>query len=117
MKNIILYLLIILFIILFSCEKDNNSNEKEDFQFEATVLNQGLDCGETFLIELKKNSSNSELSDGTYYADGLPEEFKQSGLKIYLNCRESANDEIYVCTTLGPGLPHIVVINCIAESQ
>lgn len=105
------YLLIFLSLsILSGCEKDNLANK--DFQFEATVLNKGLDCGETFLIELKNTCGNPNIANGIYYADKLDFEFKEPGLQIVLNCREPLKDELVACTTLGSSYPHIVVIDC-----
>lgn len=105
---------ILTFVIFFiSCEKDDDKVAPEGFQFEATVINKGMDCGETFIISLKSIETNSNIEDGTYYADKLNSDFKVTGLKIYLNCREPNNkDEIYACTMMGPTYPHVTVIDC-----
>ena len=105
-------ILIILLFITTSCEKENDNNTPEEFQYEATVINKGLDCGETFLISIKGLYNNSELEDGTYYADQLDSDFKVPGLKIYLNCREPDENEIYACTHMGPTYPHVIVTDC-----
>lgn len=107
MKRVVGILIIIIGIQLVSCEK-----EKEiEYQYEAIVLGQGIDCGETYLIELTGLSGEVEFENGTYYADNLPSEFKINGLKIVLNCRELHADEIYACTHMGPTYPHVVVLN------
>ena len=110
MKMLILLSILTFGVLLASCDKDNDEATKENFKFEATVLTKGLDCGETFIISLKNIESSSELEDGIYYADNLSPEYKEPGLKIYLNCREPNDDEIFACTTLGPSYPHLIVI-------
>ena len=54
---------------------------------------------------------DSEIANGTYYADKLPPQLKVAGLKIRLNSRKSANEDLYACTTMGPGYYHVIVIN------
>jgi hypothetical protein len=101
------------------CEKENNNekevenenNISEEFHYEATVLRQGMDCGETYLISLKSIVTNSDIEDGTYYADQLDSDFKVQGLKIYLNCRKPNASEFYACTDMGPSYPHVIVTN------
>lgn len=111
MKNLLILSVLTFGVFLSGCEKDDDKIIKENFKFEATVLNKGLDCGETFIISLKNFETSSEFEDGIYYADNLDPEFKEQGLKIYLNCRQPNDDEVYACTTLGPTYPHLVVIN------
>ena len=69
-----------------------------------------MDCGDTYLINLKKVTSDSEIANGTYYADNLPPHLKVAGLKIILNSRKPTNKELYACTTMGPGYSHVIVI-------
>ena len=95
-----------------SCEKENVVNTPEEYQYEATVINRGMDCGETFVISLKGIDNNLEFEDGNYYADQLGSDFKVPGLKIYLNCREPNENEIYACTHMGPTYPHVIVTDC-----
>jgi len=114
MKNILFYSMLISFSVsLVSCEKDNDveiSNlEIEGYQFEATVKGKGLDCGDTYLIDLKKLNGESGIANGTYYADNLPPDLKVAGLKIRLNARKPTDDELYACTTMGPGYSHLIV--------
>ena len=116
MKNILFYFMLISFsVALASCEKDNNvkiSNlEIEGYQFEAIVKGKGLDCGDTYLIDLKKLNGEAEIANGTYYADNLPPDLKVAGLKIRLNSRKPTNDELYACTTMGPGYSHLIVLD------
>ncbi|PKP34796.1 MAG: hypothetical protein CVU00_05190 [Bacteroidetes bacterium HGW-Bacteroidetes-17] len=110
MKQIAFLLILFSTSLIISCEKQDDA-KGNDFQFEATVRNKRLDCGETIIIELKNISGNSEIADGIYYADNLDSEFKEPGLKIELNCREHNNDEVYACTTMGPTYPHVIVID------
>jgi len=112
MKQFVIISILISVLSIISCEKENDSNIYEEFQYEATVISQGMDCGETYVISLKSIVSNSEFEDGTYYADQLDSDFKVQGLKIYLNCREPNDSEIYACTMMGPTYPHVIVTNC-----
>jgi len=109
MKRFVLLSIIASLIYMSSCEKENDTNISDDFQFEATVINKGMDCGETFIISLKSRNANSDIEDGTYYADQLDSDFKIPGLIIYLNCREPNDSELYACTMMGPTYPHIIV--------
>ena len=110
MKQIAFLLILFSSSLMISCEK-HDDEKGNDYQFEATVRNKGLDCGKTFIIELKNISGNSEIADGIYYADNLDSEFKEPGLKIVLKCREPNNDEVYACTMMGPTYPHVIVVD------
>jgi hypothetical protein len=102
--------IIISFVLLalFSgCEK---SSSETDFQFNATVVGKGMDCGDSYLIDIINVSGNGEISDGRYYADNLSPDYKVAELEIDLNCRLPSDDEIYACTTMGPAYPHIIVL-------
>lgn len=101
--------MLIMGVLFASCEKDEDKVASENFKFEATVLNRGSDCGEIFIISLKNIETGSDIDDGIYYADNLDSEYKVQGLKIYLNCREPKDDEIYACTHMGPTYPHVFV--------
>jgi len=112
MKRFAILSILISVLCIISCEKENDNNISEEFQYEATVVNKGMDCGETFVISLKKIADNAEFEDGTYYADQLDSEFKVPDLKIYLNCREPNDNETYACTMMGPTYPHLIVTDC-----
>ena len=112
MKRFSILSILISVLCITSCEKENDDNTSEEFQYEATVINKGMDCGETFVISLKRIADNLEFEDGTYYADQLDSDFKVPGLKIYLNCREPYDSEIYACTMMGPTYPHLIVTKC-----
>jgi hypothetical protein len=105
----------ILFVCLlipffYSCYK-KESNEIE-FRFEAKVIGKGIDCGDTFLIDLRNLSDDSEFENSIYYAFNLPSEFKVADLEIKLNCRLPNINEAVACTHLGPDFPHLIVIEC-----
>ena len=114
MKQLVFLSILFLGIFFISCEKDD---ETDMYNYEATVNNKGLDCGDTFTITLKNVNTDSTFEDGVYYADNLDSTFKVSGLKIYLNCREPNMDEIYACTTMGISYPHIIVVDCIKNEE
>ncbi len=101
-----LSLLLVLGVACISCEKETEI----DYQFKATVLERGMDCGDTYLILLTNLSCESTIINTTYYADNLSQELKIDGLEIFLNCRYPENNEMSVCTTYGIGFPHVFVI-------
>jgi hypothetical protein len=104
MNRIYIYLILIIGSIISACEKENG------FQFEATVIGKGPDCGETYLINLTNISGDFAITDSTYYADNLSSDLKIDGLKLQLNCRLLNSDEIYICTEMGIAWPHVYVI-------
>jgi len=112
MKNICFYVILTLFsATLSSCEKDiDNTELKKSYQYEAIVKGKGLDCGDTYLVEMKKLTGEATIAEGIYYADNLPPNLKVAGLKIKLNSRNPTSEELYACTTMGPGYSHVVVI-------
>lgn len=97
-------LLFIMIALLFSyCEK----REEKSFQFQAIVGNKGIDCGDTYLIDLTNISGDSTIKNGVYYAFNLPENMKIQGIEILFNCRVPKYDEIRACSMMGPTYPHI----------
>ena len=106
MNKTIIGLLLVIGVTNFSCEKETEI----DYQFKATVLGQGMDCGDTYLILLTNLSGDSTIINSTYYADNLSQDLKIDGLEIFLNCRYLKNNEMSVCTTYGIGFPHVFVI-------
>lgn len=111
MRKILINSLLFFYLISASCDK---ADIEINFKYEATVLGKGIDCGNTFVIELK-NIDETDIADGIYYADNLNEDFKIDGFKILLNCRSPQNEELYPCTTLGFGYSHVFVTEVIKK--
>ena len=110
MKQLIILSILITLIFLTQCEK-NSDNNSDDFKYEATIINKGIDCEETSTISLKSIDTESDFQDGIYYADNLNLEFKVPGLKINLNCSEPSAEELYPCTDMGIAYPYVFIIN------
>lgn len=110
MKKILIYFTIFVGFTVIGCHSDNDSVPIFVYEFEAKVLGKGIDCGEAYLIDLNKTTGDSDIKNGTYYADNLPEELKLKGTRMKLNCRKPTIDEAYPCTTLGLGYFHVIVI-------
>jgi hypothetical protein len=91
---------------MVSCQEEAET----EFEYQASVIGQGMDCGDTFLINLSNLSDDNGLEESTYYADNLQDDFKVEGIVILLNCRESTNSETGVCTTFGPAFQHVYVL-------
>ena len=93
-------LLIMSIMFLFSCEKD---------------ITPVQDDGDVYLVEFVEELEKVELiteSRGTiYYGDDLPDEFKQDRIVLQIKFRQPTPEELYPCTTLGPGYPHIRIIS------
>jgi predicted RNA methylase len=106
-------LLIISIMFLSSCEKDTTS--VQDDYFKVKVLGKGIDCGDVYLVEfiekLEKVELITESHRTIYYGDDLPDEFKQDSILLQIKFRQPMPEELYPCTTLGPGYPHIRIIS------
>lgn len=106
MKNIMLFLTLL--ALLISCDEE----KIEDIYYNAIVLEKGLDCGETFLIQFK-DSDNSLINnefDNTFYAINLNEEYKIENLEIRVLIRNPLTSELLACTTLGTAYPQIFIV-------
>ena len=114
MKKVVFYFTLLMSFLFFGCQSDNDP-EGVIYEFEATVLGKGIDCGGTFLIDLSRKHGDSDIKNGTYFADNLPDELKVKGIKLKLNCRKPTIDEAYPCTTLGPGYYHVVVLESVEK--
>jgi len=102
-------ILIVLSFLLISCNKNETVNENNSYS--VTVLGRGLDCGDAYLIKFDNDVSGlpENTFDNTFYEINLPDEYKIEGMKIKVEFREPANDEIMVCTTMGIGYPQIYI--------
>jgi len=112
MKRQFIYIFPLLCLLQF-CD----STESANFDFEATVVGQGMDCGDMFLIDLVNLTGEDAISNGRYYADDLPERYKIQGMEIKLNCRFPNEDELYACTTFGSGFSHVYVLELKAKER
>jgi hypothetical protein len=106
-------LLIMSIMFLFSCEKD--ITPVQDDYFKVMVLGKGIDCGDVYLVEFVEELEKVELITEShrtiYYGDDLPDEFKQDRIVLQIKFRQPTPEELYPCTTLGPGYPHIRIIS------
>jgi hypothetical protein len=103
--------LIFIGLFCYSCNKENNSPE---FPFKAEVIGLNPDCGIyqiriTQGLDLVKSIAGTTSGDSIYIANNLPDELKINGLRIILNLRKPQNNELGICTALGPGYTWIFV--------
>jgi hypothetical protein len=112
--KIIIYVLFMAGLISFySCQKEDNSSE---YPFKAEVIGKNSDCG-ICQIRITEGQNKVETmvgkSVGTniYIANNLPEDLKIDGLKIILDLRkpEPENNELGICTAMGPAYPWVFV--------
>jgi hypothetical protein len=111
--KIIIYVFFLGLISFYSCKKENNPTE---YPFKAEVIGINPDCG-IFQIKITEGQDEIEWivgnSKGTniFIANNLPEELKINGLKILLDLRkpEPENNELGICTTMGPGYTWVFV--------
>mgnify|MGYP000982531105 CR=1 FL=1 len=107
MKYFFLILIGIVFIT-FSCKNNDNDDES----FNATVLMEGIDCNDSFLIQFNDDVTGLPENDfdKTFYEINLPNEYKIENLDINVTFREPTNTELMVCTSLGTAYPQIYII-------
>lgn len=103
MKHAQIFIILLSFFLFTNCDKD----EEKSFQFQAIVLTKGLDCGDTFLIDVTNISGDPTIENGVYYAFDLSDDMKINGIKIQFNSRVPEIDEIRGCSMMGPTYPHI----------
>jgi len=108
MKTILIISILLVLALMPRCEK---CADCEGLEYEAEVIGCGLDCGNLYLISIDSRRQNADFVPGIYYANNLPEAYKQNGLKIQVNCRQPKNDELPACTMLGISYPHVYVIS------
>jgi hypothetical protein len=98
--------LFILAFLLASCKKEGKEI------YNATILEKGLDCGDSFLIKVNEDVSGLPENpfDHIFYEINLPEEFKVKGKKVNIEFRNPKDEEQIICTTMGPGYPKLFII-------
>ena len=84
--------------------------DSADIDFNATVLGKGLDCGNSFLIQFDEGVIDLPSSYRLYYEINLPESYKIKNERVNVKFRAPENDEIMVCTAMGPAYPQIFII-------
>lgn len=99
-------------LLLAGCEKD----ETVYTEFHITVSGQGIDCGDLYLIDFHDNLEELYQITGNEswqrcYAYDLDEVFKVQGKELIVKIRKSSEDELFACTTLGPGYPWVKIIS------
>lgn len=106
----------ILFSFIFTSCSKNEIEIKEEL-FNATVIGEGLDCGNSYLIKFNDDVSGLPQNsfDNIFYELNLPEDYKVEGKLIFVEFRLPENDELIVCTTLGLAYPQIYITK--AESK
>ena len=111
--KIIIGLLFIGLISSYSCQKEYNPSE---YPFKAEVMGANLDCG-IYQIRITEGQDKVEsilgksIGTNIFIANNLPAELKIAGLKILLDLRKPMpeNNEIGICTAMGPSYPWIFV--------
>ena len=111
MKSILRIIVVLLFSMGVSCNKESTSNS--EFPYEATVLGLNSDCGVHLimfkgkLVDIYKIAGADSIWS-VYNASNLPSEYQIEGLQIKLNIRKvDANDKIGPCVAYGPSFPWI----------
>lgn len=110
MKRLIIACICIILSNILACDKDENDTKEKPFN--AVVLEKGLDCGNSYLIEFNDNVSGlPENSSGNiFYEINLPESYKVDNNQINVEFRLPENDEFMACTALGIAYPQIYII-------
>ena len=77
----------------------------------ATILGKGMDCGNSFLIGFDADVTGLPSPYKVYYEINLPEKYKINNERISVKFRVPNNNEIMVCTMMGPSYPQIYVVD------
>lgn len=88
--------------------------DKEDADngyFGAIVLNKGLDCGNSFLIQFDEDVTELPSPHKIYYEINLPERYKLNNERIKVKFRVPTDEEIMLCTMMGPTYHQIYIID------
>ncbi len=119
MKKGLFFIISLLFVglVIYSCQEDSISS---DYPYEAEVIGKNMDCG---LYEIKitqglesvKSIVGSTTSGSIYIAKNLPNELEVNGLKIKLDLRKPENNELGICTHLGPSYTWLFVTKAVEE--
>jgi hypothetical protein len=113
MTNIISKL-IVLFLgisIGLSCTKDVQI-ELDEYH-KVLVLHKGIDCGNSYLIQFQDPSTEIPANNwkNVFYENNLNEGFKNDSTIAWIKFRELKIGEGGVCSSLGPGYPHIYILD------
>lgn len=116
--KILIGIICLVFLGFFSCNKEKDA---EGYAFKALVIGENADCG-VYAIKITSGQEGVRLIDGQeaevtdiYIAANLPDELKINDLAIMLDLRAPMNDEIGVCTDMGPSYPWVFVIKAKKE--
>jgi hypothetical protein len=79
------------------------------------VIGKGMDCGDTFLVKFQEEDEtrvnkyleHSNAYFPVFYANNLPEEFKQEGWALKITLHKCQSEDFQACTAWGPGYGHI----------
>jgi hypothetical protein len=100
------------FICFSSCNKEKDDDR---YAFKAVVIGENADCG-VYAIRITSGQDAVKLNEGQaagetdiYIACNLPDDLKINDLAIMLDLRAPENDEIAVCTAMGPSYPWVIV--------
>lgn len=101
------FIAIIVLFFSVSCSKDDAET------FNARVLEQGIDCGTSYLIQFYNNAEGLpyESENNIYYEINLPEAFKVADKEVLLTFREPIEDELMVCTMAGPSYRQLYIVS------
>ncbi|MBX2970069.1 MAG: hypothetical protein KF803_11920 [Cyclobacteriaceae bacterium] len=111
MQNRFILTFFLLIAVFFSCEREE---ALRTHTFDVTFAGVGIDC-KLALIEfqeedLSKIKSITGYDWLTYHAYNLDKEKYQIGEIITVVVRQTYDQELFFCTTLGPGFPWVTVI-------
>lgn len=94
--------------LLISC--DNSESDNLLFEPNARVISLGLDCGNSYLIELDSDIENLPNSiNNIFYEINLSEEYKIDGLELLVEFREPTSQELMNCSSQGSAYTQIFI--------
>jgi hypothetical protein len=109
MKTALILTCFLFGFLLITCEK-----EEFDYPYEAKVIGRNIDC-HIYSIKFNKDLDVVEsilgYSDSIYIAYNLPEDLQINNLDIMLDFRETNDNELGLCSCLGPSYNWLTVIS------
>lgn len=115
------YILVLLAVFYLSgCRSDAGGG---DF-FLVKVIGKGVDCNETYLVKFQEEDEErvskylEEMNTHfpVFYANNLPEKFKEKGRTLKVKLYECQQGELPLCTAKDPGFGSVCIESATAIS-
>ncbi len=102
-----LILVVSVMVGLGACKNNGNNGNN----YNAKVIDKGMDCGDAYLIQLYSNNTNipENSTNNIFYAVNLPEQYQVKDLEIQVVFRIPSDAELLNCSTQDIAYPQIYI--------